>query len=102
MGVGGEWRESVVLMRRSNKSRHCQIAPASGEVMAVWVYAPARVGAVRIPRRYTTALRLAASRNHAALSLGVRFCVLKSTYTSPNRSPYPLIHSKLSIVLHWK
>src|SRR5262249_20430701 len=43
-------------------------------------------------RRYTTALRRAASRNHAALNLGVRFCVLKSTYTSPNRSPYPLIH----------
>ncbi len=32
---------------------------------------------------YITRLLVAASRNHAALSLGVRFCVLKSTYTSP-------------------
>ena len=34
---------------------------------------------------YTTAFRDAASRNHVALSFGVRFCVLKSTWTSPNR-----------------
>jgi hypothetical protein len=31
--------------------------PAKGEVKAVWGCAPARVGAVRIPRRHTTALR---------------------------------------------
>ena len=36
---------------------------------------------------YTTALRLAASRNQRALSFGIRFCVLKSTYTIPNRVP---------------
>src|SRR4051794_2020471 len=36
---------------------------------------------------YTTALRLAASRNQRALSFGMRFCVLKSTYTIPNRVP---------------
>ena len=29
--------------------------------------------------RHTTALRLITSRYHSALSLGVRFCVLKST-----------------------
>jgi hypothetical protein len=51
---------------------------------------------------YTTALRLAASRNHEALIFGVRFCVLKSTYTMPKRLPYPAIHSKLSIMLQWK
>jgi len=51
-------------------------------------------------RFYATALRVAASRNHAALSFGVRFWVLKSTCTRPKRSPYPLIHSKLSIALH--
>src|SRR5688572_23592586 len=51
---------------------------------------------------HITRLLVAASRNHAALSLGVRFCVLKSTYTSPKRLPNPAFHSKLSIVLHWK
>jgi len=33
----------------------------------------------RVPRGYTASLRAAASRNHSALSLGVRICVLKST-----------------------
>ena len=65
-----------------------------------------RPGAVRRPVlpccSYITRLRVAVSRNHAALSLGVRFCVLKSTCTSPKRSPYPCVHSKLSIALHWK
>jgi hypothetical protein len=53
-------------------------------------------------RDYTTALRAAASRKNDALSFGVRFCVVKSTYTSPNRVPKPSPHSKLSIRLHWK
>jgi hypothetical protein len=35
--------------------------------------------ALSLPRSYTTALRRAASQNHAALNFGVRFCVLKST-----------------------
>ena len=35
-------------------------------------------------------------RNHCALSFGVRFRVLKSTFTSPKRLPKPSIHSKLS------
>ena len=42
----------------------------------------------------TTALRFAASLNHLALSLGVRFCVLKSTCTSPKRVPKPSVHSR--------
>ena len=50
-------------------------------------------GAVRRPVppfcSYITRLLVAASRNHAALILGVRFWVLKSTYTRPNRSPKP-------------
>lgn len=36
---------------------------------------------------YTTAFRRAASLYQAALSLGVRFCVSKSTYTIPKRVP---------------
>src|SRR6516162_7162271 len=48
---------------------------------------------------YTTALRFAASQNHSALSFGVRFWVLKSTYTSPKRVPKPSVHSRLSIAL---
>jgi hypothetical protein len=31
-----------------------------------------------------------------------RFCVLKSTYTSPKRVSKPSVHSKLSIALHQK
>ena len=38
-------------------------------------------------RGQITALRRAASRYHSALSLGVRFRVSKSTWTSPNRLP---------------
>ncbi len=48
---------------------------------------------------YTTVFRRAASRNHRALIFGVRFCVLKSTYTSPKRLPKPAVHSRLSIAL---
>src|SRR5262249_24089600 len=49
-----------------------------------------------------TVLRFAAAGDQSALSFGVRFSVSKSTWISPNRSPKPFTHSKLSCELQWK
>ena len=52
---------------------------------------------------YATLFRVETSRKNDALVSGVRFCLLKSTDTSPKRFPVsPAFHSKLSITLHWK
>src|SRR5262249_7225581 len=56
-------------------SRWHPIRPAIRKTPA---HRPHPVRDIVLPPDYTTAFRRAASRNHSALSLGVRFCVLKS------------------------
>src|SRR5262245_35960659 len=60
----------ALLLFNELRSRHCQ--------RALLRYHDPRRGARPACGFYTTRLRVAVSRNHTALSLGVRVCVVKS------------------------
>jgi len=94
VGVHGHTKtESDVVSKRRPESRHVQCSSRC----LLW----AKSGH-RCVYLYATTFCRAVSRKKKALDFGVRFCVLKSTCTSPKRFPKPEVHSKLSIVLQWK